>query len=881
VHPEDRHLLEETTKGGFLPRELTLRWVRKDGTLIWVELRRVPIYADEGNLIAVEGVARDITDRKRAEEALAESENRFRELFENMSSGVAVYEAVDGGADFVFHDFNAAGARIEQTPREAVIGRRLTEVFPGVGPMGLLGVLSRVWKTGIPEHYPITFYKDEKHAGWRENYVYRLQSGEIVAIYDDITARKRAEEALAEREKHFRALIENGLDLITEMDTQGIIRYQSPSVQRELGYHPDELIGRSAFDYIHPDDLGKVMETFSLGIENPGNSYSAELRFRHRDGSWRVLEASGKFVTNQEGFTGVIVNSRDVTERRRAEEKIANLNRTLRAVRDINQMIAKEKDPRKLIHRTSEILVEHPAYHAALLILTDEAGKPLAHAVAGMKEVFQPMVERLGKGTVPPCCEAARLQDGVLCVSDHSGMCAPCLIPSNCDRGDIMCIRLPHGETTYGYLAGSVARELRTDPEEQSLFTEVASDVAFALHNLQQDKAMQKMHEERDRFEADLRQAQKMEAIGALAGGIAHDFNNILTAIIGYTQLADQDADRDSLLHRNLQEVLKAGNRAKDLVRQILTFSRQSEKELVPVRIKLIVKEALKLIRASLPSTIEIREHIQSDSTVWSNPTQIHQVVMNLCTNAAYAMRVKGGILEVNLNEVALDRRSTDRHPDSNEGQYVVLEVSDTGDGVDPSIKDRIFDPFFTTKERGEGTGMGLAVVQGIVKSSGGFISMYSEVGRGSTFKIYFPSAAKKEIPEAPLEPSIPGGKERILFVDDEPALVDMAKQVLERMGYRVTCRTSSIEALALFQAAPDDFDLVITDITMPKMTGEELARKILRLRKNLPVIICTGFSTNLTEQSAKEIGIRAFVMKPLVAADLARTIRQCLDQKN
>jgi PAS domain S-box-containing protein len=690
-----------------------------------------------------------------------------------------------------------------------------------------------------------------------------------------------ASEALRQSGARFRRLAENAHDLIYryEFTPRRGFTYINSAATAITGYTLDDYYADPELrnKVVHPEDR-HLLEAATQGGFLPGE---LTLRWVHKDGTLIWIELRRVPVYDDDGnLVAVEGIARDITERKRAEEKIANLNRTLRAIRDINQMIVQEKDPQKLIHRTSEILVEHPAYHAALLILTDEAGKPLAHAVAGMKEILQPMVEHLGKGTVPPCCEAARFHDGLLSVPGHSGICAPCLITSNCDRGDIMCLWLQHDGTIYGYLAGSVADAARIDPEQQSLFTDMAGDVAFALHNIQKDKAMQEMHEERDRFEAELRQAQKMEAIGSLAGGIAHDFNNILTAIIGYTQLAEQDVESGSLLRRNLQEVLKAGNRAKDLVKQILTFSRQSGKELVPVQVKLIVKEALKLLRASLPSTIEIRQHIQSDSTVWSDPTQIHQVLMNLCTNAAHAMRLKGGILEMSLKDVALDDRSVAQHPGSKEGQYLVLEVADTGHGIDPSIKDRIFDPFFTTKERGEGTGMGLAVVHGIVKNCGGFISVYSEVGRGSTFRIYFPSSVQKEKPEGLMEPPIPGGRERILFVDDEPALVDMTKQVLERLGYLVTGRTSSIEALALFQARPDDFDLLITDLTMPKLTGEDLAKKILSLRKGLPIILCTGFSAKFTEERSKENGIGAFVMKPLVLADLARTIRECLDQK-
>jgi PAS domain S-box-containing protein len=381
-------------------------------------------------------------------------------------------------------------------------------------------------------------------------------------------------------------------------------------------------------------------------------------------------------------------------------------------------------------------------------------------------------------------------------------------------------------------------------------------------------------------LELQLQQAQKMEAIGTLAGGIAHDFNNILSAILGYTEMALIDSDKQSALHKNLQEVLQAGERAKDLVNQILTFSRQAERESKPIQVKLISKEVIKFLRASLPTTIEIRQEIDSDSLVMADATHIHQLLMNLCTNAGHAMREKGGVLEFKLMDVRIEEGGANEHPELNPGSYLELTISDTGHGIPAPILDRIFEPFFTTKDKGEGTGMGLSVVHGIVGSYGGQIFASSEPGKGSTFKVYLPSVEHDEAPFPLGGESIPTGTERILFVDDESAIVDIGKQLLESLGYHTTIRTSSLEALELFKAKADSFDLVITDMTMPNMTGDELAREVMRIRPEIPVILCTGYSARINQKKARAMGIRAFVSKPVLRKDIAETTRKVLDQR-
>ena len=382
---------------------------------------------------------------------------------------------------------------------------------------------------------------------------------------------------------------------------------------------------------------------------------------------------------------------------------------------------------------------------------------------------------------------------------------------------------------------------------------------------------------ERKRLETQLHQAHKLEAIGTLAGGIAHDFNNILAAVIGFTELALNNAEKKTSLHANLQQVMTAGKRAKDLVQQILTFSRQSEQDLKPIQVKFIAKEAFKLLRASLPATVDMRQNIQSESVVMADPTQIHQVLMNLYTNAGHAMQQNGGTLDVNLTDVELDFDFSAKHPGLKPGPYLKLAVSDTGHGIPPDVRDRIFDPFFTTK-KDEGTGMGLAVVHGIIKNHGGTITVYSEPQKGSIFNVFLPVIEKEIEPETRIEKPVPRGTERILFIDDEQTLTDLGKQMLESLGYDVAVRTSGIEALELFKNKPDEFDLVITDLTMPNMTGDKLAKELMVVRPDIPVILCTGFSARMDEKKASAMGIREFVYKPMLKRDIAETIKKVMD---
>jgi PAS domain S-box-containing protein len=381
-------------------------------------------------------------------------------------------------------------------------------------------------------------------------------------------------------------------------------------------------------------------------------------------------------------------------------------------------------------------------------------------------------------------------------------------------------------------------------------------------------------------LQVQLIQAQKLQAIGALAGGIAHDFNNILGAILGFTELSLLHSPQDTRIKGYLDNVSAAGLRAKELVKQILTFCRHNEQERKPVQVNPILKEALKLLRASLPSTIDIRQAIESKSMLLADPTQIHQVVMNLCMNAAHAMHEHGGVLDVALVDVELDSQFVGKFHELNAGPYVRLTVSDTGHGMDQVLLERIFDPYFTTKSPGEGTGLGLAVVHGIVKSQGGCISVESEPGIGSTFQVFLPSLVAHSEGGPRLSPSLPGGKETILFVDDEEPLTRAGKEMLELLGYTVVAQKCSIEALSVFRMNPGRIDLVVTDQTMPQMTGIELARELIAIRPDIPVILCTGFIEMITTKQARTVGIQKIIPKPLMIQDLAALIREVLDGK-
>ncbi|MBU1195995.1 MAG: response regulator [Proteobacteria bacterium] len=397
---------------------------------------------------------------------------------------------------------------------------------------------------------------------------------------------------------------------------------------------------------------------------------------------------------------------------------------------------------------------------------------------------------------------------------------------------------------------------------------------------LEAEIAERKLAEEhRKKLEDQLRQSQKMEAIGTLSGGIAHDFNNILGIIIGNTELAMEDTEEWNQIWSNLEEIKKASLRASDIVKQLLNFTRKTEQSKVHVDVQPIIKDAIKFLRSSIPATIDIQFNLPVlKNTILADPTQIYQILINLCTNAAHAMEKSGGILKIDLSEITVGNEATTQFQKTDAGTCIQLTVSDTGHGIDPDIRTRIFDPYFTTKEIGKGTGMGLSVVLGIVKNHNGTVSVDSKPGQGSVFKIVFPAAKGEKQTSKSTSDHLPTGNESILFIDDEESLSKLGSMLLQRLGYKVKALTDPVNALELIRAEPAGFDLVITDMTMPRLSGDQLIKEILNINSNMPVILCTGFSNKIDKEKAMMIGARCYIEKPLDKSKLAYCIREILD---
>jgi PAS domain S-box-containing protein len=379
--------------------------------------------------------------------------------------------------------------------------------------------------------------------------------------------------------------------------------------------------------------------------------------------------------------------------------------------------------------------------------------------------------------------------------------------------------------------------------------------------------------------ESRLQQSQKMESIGTLAGGIAHDFNNILASILGFSEIVLENVQKGSEMEEDVKEILKAGQRAKELVKQILIFARKSDEKIHPVKIEPIAHEALKLLRSSIPANIEISASIDSKLTIMGNETQVHQIFMNLCTNAAHAMEKNGGILSISVTDTTITKPFYANSINLKPGHYVTIEISDTGSGIPSDIIDSIFDPYFSTKETGEGTGLGLATVHGIVEKYSGQIKVKSKVNKGSSFTIFLPANHGELTTSETIEDKLPKGHETILIVDDERAITKMNRRLLESLGYKIIETNNSLEALNIFKQNPNNFDLIVTDMTMPKITGDKLAEAIFKIKTDTPVILCTGYSKIISKEEARNKGISAYIEKPVDKKDLARTIRQVLDE--
>ena len=657
------------------------------------------------------------------------------------------------------------------------------------------------------------------------------------ALKREIAEREQAREALYNSEEKYRELVENANSIIIRMDALGTITFFNEYAQRFFGYTEEEILGRNVVGTIAParDSSGDDLEWIIRDVfVCPGAYEHQETENMLRNGERVWISWNNTFVYDESGeISGIHCAGYDVTDRRNAEK----------ALRETKEML------QSLIH----------ASPAGIDVL-DREGRillwnPAAETIYGWSEEE---IIGLYNPRIPPE-EDAEFRSMLKDVFDGKA-------PSYTERRRLR----KDGSPVFVSLSMAPIRD--------------ASGTVVAAMGIFTDITERKRAEaEHGRLQEQLRHTQKMEAIGTLAGGIAHDFNNILGAILGYTEIAMHDTPRDSSARRDLQQVLKGAMRARDLIKQILTFSRdRSDQRPVPVEIGALVKEAVKFLRASIPATIEIRHRIAGESCIsLADPSQIHQVLVNLCANAAHAMEEKGGVLAIDLETVELDSSVAMDHRDLRPGRYVKLSVSDTGHGMDATTLEHIFEPYFTTKEVGKGSGLGLAVVHGIVKSHGGTVSVVSQPGAGSMFDVFLPSTNESPPAEGSPVESIRGGTESILFVDDEEMLADMGGKMLERLGYKVIAVQDAGKALEIFRENPQAIDCIITDFTMPHMTGGDLTKAVLEIRPDMPVILATGFNQRISFEQAKRIGARTLLMKPMTLRDLATAVRGALGKRD
>lgn len=854
---EDKEIIETGET-----REYDRKFIRGN-SLIWCQTKKTPVRDLNGSISGVLCSIRDITRKKRLEELLKSrlcisdysSSNSLPDLFQKILSESE--RLTESNLSF-FHFVDDENKRVhintwsEKAMRDCSI--RAYENSYSLEKAGIWADCIWTRKPVIHNDYPSIQAKKGLPTGHipiiRELVVPVFEGERIVAVlgvgnklFDyndmdveivselakmawDILTRKKTEEALKESRRALNTLVNNlpGTVFRCRIDRNWGMEYLSYGCLALTGYEPDEITNSPSLffgDLIHPEDREKVWTDIQYSLVTK-RAYETEYRLIHRDSSIKQVLERGTVVFSDDGeplaIEGFIA---DITE---SKEKDYELRRFASA-----------------IHQIAEII-----------IITDEKG-----IIKYVNPTFENVTGYVFSEVIGQNVSILEARD-----SDESFV--------NELWQTILSGKKWHGRFLSRKKDGSLYTE---EGSISPVFDEKGEIIEFVA--VKRDITNEINLEER------LFQAQKIEAIGSLAGGIAHDFNNILFPLIGFSDILQQDLPKDSHLQDYVSEIMTASLRARELVKQILAFSRQSNQERTIVRIQNILNEVVRFSKAALPSTINIKTFIDHKCRpVSADSTQIHQVAMNLITNALHAMEEKGGVLSISLDEVSLSPLAAS-DLSLEPGLYVRLTVTDTGYGIDPNIQEKIFDPYFTTKENGKGTGIGLAVVHGIVKSHGGSIELKSSPGQGAMFVIYLPCLMeeKAETKRDSFAP-ISGGNEKILVLDDEETIARMVRQMLERLGYSVTVRTSSIEALQLFKDDPDRFDLIITDMTMPNMTGDKFSAEIKRIRRNMPIIICTGFSEKMDADKARILGIDGFVFKPILQNELAEKIRDIFDKK-
>jgi PAS domain S-box-containing protein len=776
---------------------------------------------------------RDISEKNRqlalSNEMSRQSEHRFRLIFENAPYPVVISRLEDGQV----LDVNKAFLRQSGLTRDEVTRLRTSDAL--IGPSrDNRSVVEALKRNGaVHDQEATTRLPDGSIAHWVYSAVIiDIEARPVVlSMAVNVTETKQAQEALRQSEEKFRTIFNNAPIGILRSSFSGKMVEANTTLARMLGHPGREEFLASVEDlagiYVDPGDWDRLKDAL---VASPKGE-RMEFEFKRNDGTIRYGAVNASLHLDGEGRPSFIDGTvEDITTLKLAvhalkesEERFKSLVQSSPdgiVMLDLNGTILSVNSS---LERISGFAREEMVGRNYIDFIGDRHGESLVKGI----EAFKSGARR----DAPTQVEFRRKDRQVVQLHIIGFMVAD--------------------EKGRGFAIGAFLR-----------------DITQALQLADEKTALDKR----------LQQAQKMEAIGTLAAGIAHDFNNILSVIIGNADLIAIENCLDAGPLDYLHQIQGASQRARLLVRQILAFSRQENKEKIPLNLSTVAKETVGFLRSSLPANIELHASFSPDiGTVVADPTQMQQVLMNLCSNAAHAMSESGGRLGIQLEPVQLSPEKA-LAEEVEPGSYVRLRVSDTGHGMDPSICQKIFEPYFTTKETGKGTGLGLAVVHGIVKSHGGFVRVAHTGGEGTAFEVFIPSSNRAVRHAAETGFDLPRGRERVLFVDDEPALTGIGRDFLSRLGYSVEARTSPLEALEAFRATPGKFELVITDMAMPQMNGLDLSREIMRLREGIPIILCTGFSDRNTEDKVRSAGVKALLYKPLLLGDLARIVREVLD---
>ncbi|MCK8601798.1 transporter substrate-binding domain-containing protein [Desulfoferrobacter suflitae] len=730
------------------------------------------------------------------------------------------------------------------------------------------------------EYRIVTKGGDRKWVWEKGRVVPPVRGGELMleGFITDVTERRRNEDALKDEAMRRRILVDESRDGIVVLDQNGKVYEANRRFCEMLGYSAEEVAQLHVWDW---DDQWTREHLLQM-VRSVGDAGDTlETRHRRKDGTCFEVEIS----TNGAVIAGeklIFCVCRDVTERNRSEQRIAHLNRVLWAIRRVNQLIVRGRDVKTLIHEGCRLLVENRGYASAVIILTDDQDHPVEWAGEGLGEALDPFDGMLERGELPSCCRAARSTTKVVAVENRLVVCRLCSIAAQCAQTDSLSVRLVHDGVTFGYLVAALEQGLGADPEEQSLFAEIGEDFSYALNALRMAQVREKSEYERHSLQRQLLQAQKLESVGRLAGGVAHDYNNMLGVIMGYAELLLMMIDRTNPARIHLEEILKAAERSAGITRQLLTFARQQTVAPQVLDLNAVVESMLKMLRRLIGEDIDLVW--LPSSGLWRvkiDPVQVDQILANLCVNARDAISGVGG-LTIETENVHIDTDYCTVHAGFVPGDYVLLAVSDSGCGMDRETLENIFEPFFTTKEAHQGTGLGLATVYGIVRQNNGCINVYSEPGKGTTFKIYLPRhEGLADIQAAQsVEPVWHGRGEMVLLVEDEAAMMEMTRVMLERLGFRVLTANVPGRAMRMAEEHAGEVELLITDVVMPEMSGRALAEQLQSRYPNLRVLFMSGYTANsIAHHGVLEAGVH-FIAKPFSMQDLATKIRTMMEHK-